>query len=485
MKHLYLTILLLHCFFASALSQSYQPFLSGKLHFLSDSPVLARNFSLRTDSAGVVGNDSAFWMTALALPPSPSCAANAFTQFVPDQEGYFLDHFIRKSDGSYRFVSRGGDTVTLHTQLPTGQSWNFTTLGGVTATIAFRGLTGLSSVTDSLIRIDLSDGKHIELSQRFGILNGPDFRSYIYGNAVMDFAIVDTPMVPDFKAFFDWQVGDLYSTHDHYNSGQGIDFYRRYLVIDRIESAAGDSLTLTLRRTEVQFWWPYDTIYATPDTVTNVYTRTDHGFLEKATYEYFPNGPRYNIPQPFVYDAYYHGRKTIPCINSSQGGLVDSCGYTLYGAIAGNCLQANHQRYSLGIGLSNADYSIGQTMTTCLYADFRLSCYLKINGDSLGPCPQPFRLLHAVDPFATVAMHVQRHSQTGDLSLQWQGLPAGDYTWQWYDLQGRRLRDESVPMMTDGRRELRFTGAAGMYLLRISDDAGGWARTLRVPMAEK
>ena len=78
-------------------AQDYQPFHAGKLHYFSS----ASNYSLRVDSVGLAGNDSAFWMNEIALFPSPACTTffppNYYRTplFIPGHEGFFGDRFIR------------------------------------------------------------------------------------------------------------------------------------------------------------------------------------------------------------------------------------------------------------------------------------------------------------------------------------------------------------------------------------------------------
>jgi hypothetical protein len=85
-------------------------------------------------------------------------------------------------------------------------------------------------------------------------------------------------------------------------------------------------------------------------------------------------------------------------------------------------------------------------------------------------------------PATDASMQLVGNRQTGEVGIRWEGMPPADYTWQLYDLNGRLLHEENVMMDGNGQRMLPKPGSAGMYLLRVADAQGTWARTLRVPM---
>jgi hypothetical protein len=461
-------------------SQNYQPFLFGKLHFLS----AGQNYSVRIDSAGDVGGDSAFWMTPLALPPTVNCYNNNYTHFVPDQEGYFGDHFIQRSDDSYQFIGRNGDTVTFHTQWPIGSPWTFVSGGSLTAAISQRTTVTIGGNVDSLLYIDVSDGNQYALSQHNGLYAGRNLSFYFNGGTPLDFTLVEPPAVPDFKDFFAWQPGDVYNTVITAYSASGIKTFERWVVLARDESPSGDSLALDLRHYKAQYWYSPtpDTVISPVDTQHVVYTREALGFLEKATYEVYFEGDYYHLQRPWSYNSAPFRRKVIPTIYFWNEGLIDSCGYSFYQVLAGPCVFPYIERFTEGLGSTYQEFSVGWTMTTCVLADRVMPCYMQAGADSVGPCPSEFIALPRNDPFAQLALQVWHNRQTGESGLAWEGMPPADYTWQLYDLNGRQLHKETVMMDGNGQRMLPKPGSAGMYLLRVADAQGTWARTLRVPM---
>jgi predicted secreted protein len=68
------------------------------------------------------------------------------------------------------------------------------------------------------------------------------------------------------------------------------------------------------------------------------------------------------------------------------------------------------------------------------------------------------------------------------LSITWQSIPAGNYLWEYYDLNGKLLKQEKHIMHAQGSQEVPSLGVAGMYLLRIQDASGKASKTLRLPM---
>ncbi|MBL0017810.1 MAG: hypothetical protein IPP17_15610 [Bacteroidetes bacterium] len=462
-------------------AQDYQPFHAGKLHYFSS----ASNYSLRVDSVGLAGNDSAFWMNEIALFPSPACTTffppNYYRTplFIPGHEGFFGDRFIRQADGGYAFVNRAGDTATFHTQLPTGQSWTFLSSSNLTASISARTQGNVLGTMDSVIVIDISDGKQYQLSQHFGLVAGPNLSYYFNNDQLRAATIAYLPMTPDWKSFFDWQPGDVYHTLDHANSGNGYENYDRWLVTNRYDYPNMDSIELNFTCQRVQLWFQTpDTIIVPPYNETRIYSGRELGGLEKATYEvhYGPENVHFQLP----WGTGLNGRLLLPFNYAGADGSTDSCGFVPN--IMPPCNLSLPERWTKGLGDTYHLHAIGFTTTTCVDATYQMLCYEQAGHDSLGPCPQQFDLLSAESPFAEAKLTLYRAQQSSETGLRWEGMPQGTYHWQLYDLGGRKLWEQTVDMPVNGRKELAFNGSRGMYVLKINSEMEDWQYSLKVPL---
>jgi hypothetical protein len=475
LKRLLLKLSLLLCLAPVLSAQAYQPFFPGKLHyFLSGS-----NYSVRVDSAGVLGGDSAFWMNEIALPPDPGCNSWPVIHFIPGQEGFFADHFIRKPDGSYQFVNRPGDTATFHTQVPTGMPWTFLSDSNLTAYISLRGQLNVGGTLDSVLVIDLSDGQQYQLTEHFGLYSGPNLSYYLGGDTLRAVTLAAQPETPDFKDYWDWQPGDVYNTS--YGYPQAWMEYERFEILQRYESQDGDTLRFTVKHRYSIYYNPSpDTIHP-PDSITITYTRLGNQFLTKATLEpdtvSAPDG--YHWQQCWFYDPAYNGRRSLHFKYFDGAGQLDSCGYSF--AIAPPCIDPMPENITLGLGPTYFQFHIGSTITTCLYADFHMVCHEQAGQDSLGPCPAEAIALPAMEEMVAVPkIHVWNDAHTGGAGIRWEDLERGIYRWQVMDLGGKVVWERAVSMSGAGNQSLNFDGSPGMYVLQISSLKEDWAERVKL-----
>jgi hypothetical protein len=465
--------------FSLGFGQNYQPFYPNDLHYFATT---SANYSVRIDSIGLSGSDSSFWLNPVFLPPSPACVQSNQTHYLPSQEGFFGDHFIRRPNGVFQFVGSNGDTISFQTSASQGTTWPFLSGSTLTATMTQRSTVTVGNTLDSLILITVSDGQQFAMTQHHGFQQATDLRHYFAGSSAITFTQPEPPSIPSYKDYIGWQMGDLFRTVDHSNSGAGYTFHNQYVVLARTDSPDGDSVMLQMKHYGVQFWWPNDTIILPVDTLNFVYRKRDFAFLTKATFEYCEVANHYYIQQPYSYTTSAYVRRNIPITTFWSGAVLDSCGYGFQNVLATPCLDPYTQHYATGLGKAYATYSIGNTITSCIVADYNLVCYEQASSDSLGNCPSAFLLLSRPMPQQSLEMQVQRHSQTGALSITWQSIPAGNYLWEYYDLNGKLLKQEKHIMHAQGSQEVPSLGVAGMYLLRIQDTSGKASKTLRLPM---
>jgi hypothetical protein len=461
--------------FSFSQAQNYQPFIVGKLHFF----LSGSNYSVRIDSSGQVGNDSAYWMNEVAIAPSAACVTSINTHFVPRQEGLFGDHFIHRPDGAYQFISQLGDTATFHTLLPTGTPWQFLSDSTLTATISLRDQINLGGQTDSVIVIDISDGKQYRLTQNYGLHDGPNLSYYLRDASLRAAAWAEMPSTPDFKEFFAWQPNDVFSTSD--GIGSNFTIFNRYRILQRIESNDGDSLTFYRHRANGSLW-PPDPLYVSPaDSDTVLILRQDYRFLELATGEVYDDGNVYHWQRDWVYSSSYLGRKLIKFKYFGAIGFLDSCGYNV--PVPPPCNAPMDKYFTDGLGLTYRTVNNGATITWCAYQELHMLCYEQAGHDSLGPCPLEIIILGKPSVGALSAnVKLILHSRTHEAWVEWVGLVPGKYEWELFDLNGRIVAQKALDLDESGKLPLSHSGSTGMYLLRIRDEAGTWTHTLRVPL---
>lgn len=440
-------------------AQDYRPFIPGKVHYYQSTP----NYSVRIDSVGMVGADSTFWMNEIAVQPDPGC--NPWFpnyHFLPHQEGFFADRFIHSADGAYRFVTRGGDTATFHTQVPTGTSWQFLSNSTLTATLSTRSLGTVGGAADSILTIDISDGKQYRLSRDHGLVAGPILGYYMAGRALQELAYDQVRGPIDFKDFIAIQPGDWFGT---YEASYPFNRFIRWTATEREESVSGDTLRIRYQKQGATQenpspWYPIG------GSANLFYYRTEYGYLNMATYEVHMGPFYYNWVQPWNPSG-LGGYFEIPSLSHYAGPEGDSCGY--YPQIPQSAEPPFTRKTTQNLGDTYHNFSLnGGTTTTLLWGQYAVECYGFVNGDTLGPCPNAWLLTNADEaapPTADFWTSYQPSSQR--LLLGWEGMKPNDYALRVYDLQGRLLHAEALHMEAQGRADIAAPLANGIYLLQL------------------
>jgi hypothetical protein len=474
MKHILLGALLLAYFFLPA--QDYRPFLPGRLHYFS---ATGPDFSVRVDSAGLVGADSAFWMNRIigtaCNPPG------TFRHYFKDGfEGRMGDHFIAGADGAFRIVSQPGDTLTLHTRLPLATPWPFLTGTALTAELQSRSATTTFGVADSVLDIAVSDGNHYTLSQHFGLLDGINFSGYFSIHAAVPCTLVRAPnLPPTLNEYVTWQPGDAFTYVK--DRGMQLGKFNNYTVRDRWTNAAGDSLWLEVNNQFTLTIPPNMDTIAYPTVVdTLLYTDGLPALARLATGELDSTLQPIRIAHSWDYATSFGGEIRLRYDNyqfSSPDFWVDSCGY--YSIIAPPCDDPYPGQMVEEFGIVRYVYSIGATITLCVTDVGEMLCYKRAT-DSI-VCPAWLELATGIEEVGIKGELRIAASASGQPSLLWDGLNPGLYRLQLCDLQGRVLSDQSLQLDASGSQAIDLPGAAGLYLLHVEDLAGGGNWIARLP----
>lgn len=474
MKQFLLTVLLLAGLVLPA--QDYRPFQPGKLYYYAAN---GNNFSVRVDSAGLVGADSAFWLNRVI---GPACINGGFFtyHFRDGYEGQMGDHFIVGADGANRVVSQAGDTLVFHTRMPLMTSWPFLSGTSLTAMIQSRSAVTTFGIADSVLDIVVSDGNHYTFSQRFGLLQGINLAGYFSVSGAMQCQLIRAPLPPPHvRDYVRWQAGDMFTYVK--DRGMQLGKFNRYVVRDRWANALGDSLwlevdnhyTLTIPPNQDTIDYPValDTLLYVDEMIapallaTGEVDSTQRPIRVAHTWDY---AAAFGGEIHLLYDVY-------PL--QSPDLQVDSCGW--WAAVAPPCDDPYPAQMAEGFGLLRRTYVIGQTMIFCITDVEELYCYRR--GTDSVACPG--WLLTGV---AAPAPGIQGRfslagSAAGHPRLVWEGLAPGPYRISLSDLQGRILSQQSRLLGAAGDEDIVLPGSAGLYLLRVEDLAGGGTWTARLP----
>lgn len=432
---------------------------------------------MRVASVSQVGADSVMHLNRVVRPST--CGAGGWHYlFKPEQEGYWGDRFWGRPDGSYCFVSQGGDTIVFHTAMGVGSSWMFLSGSGLTATVVSRDTRTLFGGLDSVVTIGVSDGQQFVFSQAHGMVSGPGLSSYFWGDAARPSLLAEAQVEVDFKDYFEWQVGDVF-THREGNL-VGWDEYYRYEVLGRSVSASGDTLVLStqFRYAEIYPAGTGTNYFAAPVTKDLFYHRKDWGYLELATGELGDTLDGYSIQTGWGEDVDFPGRRMIQLMHYpwTHAVTTDSCGW--YYELGPPCVEPYLGRVVEGLGLVWQMYPVGATMTNCLTDLFRLTCYTTVD-DSVA-CSYWVNVLGVESETEIGAMRVLYQGRDGAPSLAWEGIAAGDYSLSLVDLSGKNIWKDSKRLGASGQITLPFKGVQGLYLLKVKHNSSGRAYVMKV-----
>jgi hypothetical protein len=474
MKHIFLSALLLACFFLPA--QDYRPFLPGKIHYYTASN---SNFSVRVDAVGLIAPDSAFWMNPVI---GQACfGSSSFPYyFRDDKEGRMGDHFIQGADGAFRVVSRTGDTLTLHTRLPIATPWPFLTGSSLTATLQSRTAATTFGQADSVLTIQVSDGNSYTLSQHFGLLVGINFSAYfsLQGATLCQLARIPNTL-PHAADYVAWQPGDAFTYVK--DRGMQLGKFNNYVVRNRWANAVGDTLwlevdhqfTLTIppNMDTIAYAVALDTLRYTDDDI--YLARLATGELD-STHQPIQVASHWDDAVNFG-GALRHHYQRYPLV--APYIYEDSCGWSA--PVAPPCDDPYPAQIVEGFGLVRKEYVIGQNMVLCFTDIEELLCYQR-GTDSI-VCPAWLELATGLPSPGIQGSLQVAGSASGQPRLVWEGLVPGDYRISLCELQGRVLHSQTAYLRGAGSQDIPLPGPAGIYLLRVEDLVGGGNWVVRLP----
>lgn len=475
MKERFLLLSLLCALSIPSIAQRWRPLLPGNLHFYQ-SPI---NYSIRVDSVGEVNGDSTFWLNDIA-GPRPSGCGNQY-HFLPGMEGCWGDRFVELPGGIVAFVSRAGDSAVFHTLDAVGSTWAFATNSSLTATLSSRAIANFQGVTDSVITIDISDGRQFQLSEHYGLISGINPGFYLGGGFFLTSVLHELPDVPNFKRYNAWQPGDRWGTSKHVGGASGYYEYHEYRVLSRSLSPQADTLTIVHEDRGLQIWYPpYDTILLPMQTNSTRQTATQLRHLERATWEVTSDNNYYHWQQPWI-QAMPGSRMELPFLYGPSTGMVDSCGYTPFTMFPEQTQLP--VRFVEGLGMTYRQFITGTGTSGYHYGTFQMDCYAQAAWDSLWPCPGAFILLSAPSPSGSnISMTPWVDASRGLQGIRWEGLISGDYHLELLDMSGRLLWESDSYLESSGNLQLASGLPQGICVLSLSNRDGNTAYAVKIPV---
>ncbi len=158
----------------------------------------------------------------------------------------------------FTLAAANGWTLTLRPRAPLGQSWA-TGIAGLTASVTSRGVSSrvLGGVSDSVVSITFSDGRILNLTKTYGLLEGPSLDSYLNGRNLRRQLVLTA--VPErqlgasalgARAVHNYQPGDVFQRviKDYSIRVLCKQTWQQDSVLTRQMSRTGDTITYTMRR---------------------------------------------------------------------------------------------------------------------------------------------------------------------------------------------------------------------------------------------
>lgn len=225
-----LLLLLALCAISSQISsQDWRPIPNGyKAHFRIDTADVITH-SVWVDSVEVVNGDSVFYLNRVIGPceTCPTDPKNCGDQgglpcnYWMNSQQFLQRRITKRNDSSWYFG--GSNPFVLFPEAHLYSSWMFDSTQNIIAAIVSIRRDSVFGEIDSIKRIALTDGNHIEVSKNHGILTFPDFiflKKYelvgLEGNRLLG------EQVPSYWDLFHYEEGDIIHLKvDDYNYGIG------------------------------------------------------------------------------------------------------------------------------------------------------------------------------------------------------------------------------------------------------------------------
>jgi hypothetical protein len=304
-----LAFLMLFCTLAQA--QNYQPFRRNHLYqFIARDSV----YSMRIDTAKVVGGDSVFVFNPTAKPGiirtgSANCVGT--NSLYHAQTNNQFGHWMKElPNGDYIFHAAQGKEFLLKTQTPLNSSWSVSSNPSINATVVSITMDTFNGVTDLVKTINLNNGTQIKLSQNYGFVQAPNFMAYVPNSdfkrrtLLMHKLPVKKPFHSSILKYYDFQPGDKFSFFtDSSVTTLRHHIWDQYEILSRVDGIFGDEITYTLTHQRLLKSWGWS-----PGTFTQISPATTYNYTV-SIYDYFPDGElatnEFHEPGAYIYGLGY------------------------------------------------------------------------------------------------------------------------------------------------------------------------------------
>ncbi|MEM0998305.1 MAG: T9SS type A sorting domain-containing protein [Bacteroidota bacterium] len=451
------TGLLLLAFCAPA--QDYRPFYGPTdliFDFFDDITQLTtrEHYRLRVDSIGTVDGDDAWFFPQVARPVNAQL-------YELEKENDFGAYCVQRPGGRFVFMSlENNDSIVLETQLPLNAPWTFHAGSNVTAEITQKSTTFLfNSVSDSLLRIEMSDNTVFLLTQNNGALTVYNPAHYFRGAPIRSYSRNGPAFVPRLLDYYDWALGGTIEEEDFPFDGKT--YWLRSTVTGKTIAPDSSTVSLQLNRRTVSID-QFNNV--TDDTSTVQLTVSDSSspylFLSRMEYRMIDTNlvaiANTNFDNPT-----FSGRQTqqvLPWIRQGNTALPPGFSVNVY------------EDYTTGIGRSRFE-NIGGSTTGGFFQYRRTTCFTNFP-ETEGQCTDLDSVIALpVNPaFPNARITVYPNPAKDRLQVDWEGIPAGKKRLKLYDLQGRMVNSQVLTPARNGRLTLDLNLQDGLYFLALTAD---------------